>query len=217
MRVSNRYGGQSVRTSSEECLMKSPSRAPRAAESTALLDEIFLQPWFVSQNTAVRIKNCLPVEYRHKMRFFFEDYGCLKCCRKRVQYGANAMCKACVAQIKLRFVFAIKRRWIEGMGAIERRPHAINRMAEAQRLLQDIAESSLANKKVIRRNRDSSIASSSAALFTERRGSSSAYNAFTDFSPSHYPFGGFLPSASTRRAFFMSLFTVISVGIHPGR
>jgi hypothetical protein len=104
-----------------------------------LLDSIFLQPWFITQSTALQIRDCLPAELRSKMRYYFEDYGCLRCDGRGVAYGSNAMCRRCVAQTKLRFVFAIKRRWTANLHPTEKRPPAINRMSEAQRLLKDIA------------------------------------------------------------------------------
>ncbi len=33
------------------------------------------------------------------------------CEKKNVQYGANGMCKLCHQRVKLRILFAIKRRW----------------------------------------------------------------------------------------------------------
>jgi hypothetical protein len=104
-----------------------------------LLDSIFLQPWFLTQSTALRIRDCLPPEHKTKMRYYFEDYGCLRCNGRGVAYGSNAMCKRCVAQTKLRFVFAIKRRWTANLRPTEKRSPGINRMSEAQRLLKDIA------------------------------------------------------------------------------
>ena len=101
-----------------------------------LLDEIFLQPWFLSLDTAFEIKRILPPEHRHKMRFYFDDYGCLKCEKRNVQYGANALCKTCSQRIKLRFFFAIKRRWTAA--SPDNIPRTFQRMADAQRLLKDL-------------------------------------------------------------------------------
>jgi len=58
-----------------------------------LLDDIFLQPWFLPQQTAFAIKRILPPEHRHRMKFYFDDYGCLKCGKTDLQYGSNALCK----------------------------------------------------------------------------------------------------------------------------
>jgi hypothetical protein len=110
-----------------------------SSASQRLLNKIFLQPWYLSRATAVRINECLPAEHRHKMRYYFEDYGCLRCKKKNVAYGSNAMCRICVGQTKLRLVWAIKRRWTATNTLRESRPSGLNRMSEAQRLLADIA------------------------------------------------------------------------------
>jgi hypothetical protein len=104
-----------------------------------LLDDIFLQPWFLSLQTAFAIKRLLPPEHRHKMRFYFDDYGCLKCGKKGVQYGSNALCKNCMQQVKLRMFFAVKRRWTAA--SPENLPHTFKRMADAQALLKDLLHS----------------------------------------------------------------------------
>ena len=101
-----------------------------------LLDDIFLQPWFLPLQTAFDIKRILPPEHRHKMRFYFDDYGCLKCGKINVQYGSNALCKLCMQQVKLRLFFAIKRRWTAA--SPDNLPRTFKRMADAQRLLKDL-------------------------------------------------------------------------------
>ena len=52
-------------------------------DEKVLLDDIFLQPWFLPWKTASSIRTLLPADHRHKMRFYFEDYGCLKCGKKK--------------------------------------------------------------------------------------------------------------------------------------
>lgn len=101
-----------------------------------LIDDIFLQPWFLPRQTAFAIKRILPPEHRHRMKFYFDDYGCLKCGKTGVQYGSNALCKPCMQQVKLRLFFAIKRRWTAA--SPENIPRTFKRMADAQRLLKDL-------------------------------------------------------------------------------
>jgi hypothetical protein len=48
------------------------------------------------------------------MNFFFEDYGCMRCRTKDAPYGSNALCKACMQEVKLKMFLAIKRRRISG-------------------------------------------------------------------------------------------------------
>jgi|HubBroStandDraft_6_1064221.scaffolds.fasta_scaffold199233_2 hypothetical protein len=112
-----------------------------------LLDDIFLQPWFLPLQTAFAIKRILPPEHRHRMRFYFDDYGCLKCGKTGVAYGSNALCKLCMQQVKLRLFFAIKRRWTAA--SPDNLPRTFTRMADAQRLLKDLLNSS--SKKALKK------------------------------------------------------------------
>src|SRR6267378_2757297 len=117
-----------------------------------LLDNIFLQPWFLPRTTALAIKRILPPEHRHRMRFYFDDYGCLKCGKTDVTYGQNALCKPCMQQVKLRFFFAIKRRWTAA--SPDNTPRTFKRMADAQRLLKDLLDpSSKGSLKKAKRSR----------------------------------------------------------------
>jgi hypothetical protein len=79
----------------------------------SILTDVFLQPWFLPLRTALAIRDLMPPDHRHKMRAYFDDYGCLKCGKARVRYGSNAMCKVCVQQVKLKMLFAMKRRYTE--------------------------------------------------------------------------------------------------------
>lgn len=51
-----------------------------------LLDDVFLQPWFLPRDLAFAIRRMLPPEHRHRMRFFFDDYGCMRCGTKDAPY-----------------------------------------------------------------------------------------------------------------------------------
>ena len=105
-------------------------------EEKRLLDEIFLQPWFLPRETALAIRRLLPVGYRHRMKFYFDDYGCLKCGKVNTTYGSNGLCKLCMQQVKLKLFFAVKRRWTAA--SPENLPRTFQRMADAQRLLRDL-------------------------------------------------------------------------------
>jgi hypothetical protein len=107
-------------------------------QKRSLLDDVFLQPWFLPLKTAIAVRELLHGDQRHKMRFYFEDYGCIKCGRKNVSYGSNAMCKICVQQVKLKMLWAIRRRWA-GHKFVEEQPRTFKRMADAQRMLRDLA------------------------------------------------------------------------------
>jgi hypothetical protein len=106
-------------------------------DGRCLLDDVFLQPWFLPLSVAVAVRGLLPGDHRHKMRFYFEDYGCIKCGKKDVRYGSNAMCKICVQQVKLKMFWAIRRRWTAREFGQEQ-PRTFKRMADAQRMLRDL-------------------------------------------------------------------------------
>lgn len=104
-----------------------------------LLDDIFLQPWFLPRDLAFAIKRMLPPEHRHRMRFFFDDYGCMRCRTKDAPYGSNGLCKACMQEVKLKLFLAVKRRWTAA--SPENLPRTFKRMVDAQRLLKDLLAS----------------------------------------------------------------------------
>jgi hypothetical protein len=79
-------------------------------KSKSLLDDIFLQPWFVGRNCAAGIHRLIPDMFFQKMLFYFEDWGCLVCRSKTRKYGSNGMCHICVTRIQKRLVLCLKRR-----------------------------------------------------------------------------------------------------------
>jgi hypothetical protein len=101
-----------------------------------LLEAVFLQPWFLPKQTAFAIKRLLPPTHRQRMRFYFDDYGCLKCEKRNMSYGANGLCKLCSQSIKLKLFFAIKRRWTAA--SPDNEPRTCSRIIDAQRLLNDL-------------------------------------------------------------------------------
>ena len=101
-----------------------------------LLDDIFLQPWFLPRDTAFAVRRILPPDHRYKMKFYFDDYGCMRCNKKKATYGSNGFCKLCMQGVKLKIFFAIKRRW--KAASPENLPRTFQRMADAQRLLADL-------------------------------------------------------------------------------
>jgi hypothetical protein len=106
----------------------------KTSKDVRLLEDIFLQPWFLPQKSAFEIWAILPPEHRHKLRFYFEDYGCMRCRQRNARYGSNGMCKKCVQQVKQQLLWAIKRRWT----ADSSRPRTFKRMADAQWMLKDL-------------------------------------------------------------------------------
>lgn len=103
-----------------------------------LIETIFLQPWYLPKKIAVTIQNMLPPDHKHKMHFYFEDYGCLKCGRRNVPYGANALCRKCLHQAVYRFFFAIRRRWNWQKVTDAYASGNLHRIANAQKLLRKL-------------------------------------------------------------------------------
>src|SRR2546427_11535878 len=107
-------------------------KTPRKTQHAKLLDDVFLQPWFLPLSTAVAVKRLLPPLFLHKMRSYYEDYGCLKCGARSTPHCANALCKICNQQVKLKFLLCLKRR---EMSIPQPGQPPFNRVADARRLL----------------------------------------------------------------------------------
>ena len=85
------------------------SRGQRQALSI-LEDEVFMQPWFVPKPIYLAIRRLLPNIHLMKMRFYFDDYGCLRCGRSNVLYESSGMCHACNAIVRSRIMACLKKR-----------------------------------------------------------------------------------------------------------
>lgn len=74
-------------------------------------DELFLQPWFLPKHTYAAVRRLLPASQMLKMRYYFEDYGCLRCGDLRALYCSNGLCRKCSVVVRARVVLALKRRF----------------------------------------------------------------------------------------------------------
>ena len=72
-------------------------------------DELFLQPWFLSKPEYVAVRHLLPPSQMLKMRYYFEDYGCLRCGNLNAIYASNGL--SCSIVVRARVVLALKRRF----------------------------------------------------------------------------------------------------------
>lgn len=83
-----------------------------ATLSTSGLDngEMALQPWFLDRRACCAIKHLIPPFHFSKMRFYFEDYGCLRCGSKTRPYASNGMCNPCHTTTFLCIQKALRRR-----------------------------------------------------------------------------------------------------------
>ena len=61
-----------------------------------------LPPIFLTVKLRKAIERLLPDEHYKRLRLHFDIYGCLRCRRKAMIYGANGFCKPCLRTIEIR-------------------------------------------------------------------------------------------------------------------
>jgi hypothetical protein len=86
-------------------------KIPNPAEMTTeeLTDEVLLQPWALPREIATAILRLLPVSHQEKNRYYYEDYGCLRCDTKLKPHQSLGMCAKCHARFHARSKAAIAR------------------------------------------------------------------------------------------------------------
>ena len=74
-----------------------------------VVNEVLLQPWFLPQKAAFAILGLVPIDFRKKMGYYFEDYGCMIC---KVESGhhSNGMCVRCCQLVRQRLAHSVARR-----------------------------------------------------------------------------------------------------------
>jgi hypothetical protein len=118
--------------------MKNKSRVSRSALARREeVWEVALQPWFLPKPLCWQIRSLLPHEYRRKMRYYFDDFGCIKCGRKDCRYGFNGFCRVCVELVVNRMAFAMGRRQKVGVKR-EYSAQQLQRVALARELLRGL-------------------------------------------------------------------------------
>lgn len=100
-----------------------------------------LQPWFLDRETAVAVQRLIPRKYFFRMRWYFEDFGCLACGRKNRVYHSNGFCLQCFSLVSQRMVACMKRRkrLLKNHENSISRHNYLARAEEAQKLLGDLA------------------------------------------------------------------------------
>src|SRR5882757_7326056 len=118
--------------------MKNPSKklGEKAHRNPAMSEDV-LQPWFLPRALSRKIRGMVPNDYWRKMRYYFDDYGCLKCERKSVPYGINGLCRVCYKLILHRIAFALGSRKKMGVKSQYSAQH-LRRIAYAHKLLRDL-------------------------------------------------------------------------------
>lgn len=74
-----------------------------------LAKEILLQPWFLPRRLVYKIRGIVPPDYWNKMRYVFDDYGCMVC-GNETTYGGNGMCQRCMFKTRKKILASVKRR-----------------------------------------------------------------------------------------------------------
>jgi hypothetical protein len=86
-------------------------KPPKSVTPMQPYDELFLQPWFLPEPIYLEVRRLLPSSQLLKMRYYFDDYGCLKCGSRSSLYGSNGMCKRCNIVVRGRIILSLKRRF----------------------------------------------------------------------------------------------------------
>jgi len=90
--------------------MKTTKARTKGPDSELTKDAIFLQPWFLPIEVYREIRRLLPYIHLFKMRYYFDDYGCLRCGKKDVMYQSNGLCESCGVVVRYRVKHALMRR-----------------------------------------------------------------------------------------------------------
>jgi len=75
-------------------------------------DQVFMLPWFLPKQTYLAVRRILPNVHIAKMRYYFEDYGCMRCERQDVLYRTNGLCEQCNAIVRWRLTHCLKKRLV---------------------------------------------------------------------------------------------------------
>ena len=73
-------------------------------------DQVFMLPWFLPKQTYLAVRRILPNIHIAKMRYYFEDYGCMRCERRDVLYRTNGLCEQCNTIVRWRLTQCLKKR-----------------------------------------------------------------------------------------------------------
>jgi hypothetical protein len=73
-------------------------------------DQVFLLPWYLPKDVYLAVRRILPNIHISKMRYYFEDYGCMRCERRDVLYGTNGLCERCNVIVRWRLTQSLRKR-----------------------------------------------------------------------------------------------------------
>jgi hypothetical protein len=123
---------------------KTPARRSSGQGITsARLNALIFQPWFVPRETYLSIVKLVPRQYMRRMRDYFNRYGCMKCGSHSRPYRQNGMCRKCHTEVARR----LRRCWQRRLKLLtqEARQHETKHLLvnakTARRLLVDLIDS----------------------------------------------------------------------------
>lgn len=73
-------------------------------------DDVLLQPWFLPKRIADAIRGIVSPAYHARLRYYFEDYGCM-ICKCETIYHSNGMCAPCFKKVLNRLKKSVRRRF----------------------------------------------------------------------------------------------------------
>lgn len=88
----------------------SRTRKAKTKADSFMDDQVFMLPWYLPKGTYLAIRKILPNIHIAKMRYYFDDYGCIRCERRDVLYRTNGLCERCNVIVRGRLVACLKRR-----------------------------------------------------------------------------------------------------------
>jgi hypothetical protein len=97
-----------------------------------VVNEVLLQPWFLPQKAAFAILGLVPTDFRKKLGYYFEDYGCM-ICKVESDYHSNGMCVRCCQLVRKRLAQSVARRSKSG-----RRPRLDLAMFRQERIAKQL-------------------------------------------------------------------------------
>ena len=87
--------------------------------------DIFLQPWYMPKPVSSQLRKILPSIHLAKMRYYFDNHGCLRCERRDFLYGSNGICENCSVVVRRRLANCLEKR-LRSLGVMENSPHTLS-------------------------------------------------------------------------------------------
>jgi hypothetical protein len=100
-------------------------------------DDLFMQPWFMPSEVCVEMRRLIPSAHLAKMRFYYEDFGCIRCGEHKPTYGSNGFCESCGSLVRSRIDRALKRR-LRNVGIKENKDEVLSGLRDSMNSAQDL-------------------------------------------------------------------------------